>query len=387
MLDALTKIPTLQALSTCLKSAQHPKLILIDLKEFEKLNLTYGDEAGDFVLCSFAKELESFAKAHDMEVFRVKEDEFALIKDMPFDLTVLEKLIYSISDFIKAQSYTYKNKNINIDAHIGLCLDQNNLLEKAYKALKVAKKEDQPFVTYSDFVNKLLEEGREEISSLLQQSLENGTLVPYYQRVIDLDGNNIYNEILLRNEMKDSIQAPKLFLNIAHERGFYNDIVKLVSKNVIKENGAKAMNFSAIDFFDEDLFNFLNETFKDTNTVFEVQDDKHIHMENLDYKLEILQNNKIKICLDNVKDNSNIAHLNLKHIDYVKLSGDIIRLLSLSDEAHSTCKEIILTCKESNIKTIAPHINSNHSFEEAKNIGFDYYQGYFFGKPTSSFSE
>lgn len=387
MIDALTKIPSLNALNLALKEASHPKLIAIDLKEFQALNLKYSDEAGDFVLCQFAKALEIFAKNNEMLHFRIKEDEFALIKDMPFELSALEKLVFLVSDFVKNQKYTFKEHDINIDAHIGICLDQTNLLKKVQKALEVAQQEDQPFVTYSDFVNRLLEEGEEETSKLLEQSLDNGTLTPYYQRIIDLDGNNIYNEMLLRNSMKNCIQTPKLFLTIAHKKGFYNDIVEMVSKKVVKESGAKAINFSAHDFDDEKLFEFLLQTFKDTNTVFEIQNDAYLNNENVNKTLEILRKNGIKICLDNIKNIEEISQLNLTNINYLKANEDIIRHLNLSDEEKFTCKEIISTCKEANIKTIASHINSNSSFEEAKDIGFDYYQGYFFGKPTSNFLE
>ena len=387
MIDTLTKIPSRDALNETLEKTAHPKLMLIDLKEFGELNLKYSDEAGDFVLYEFAKALEKFANENEMLAFRIRDDEFALIKDMPFDLSAMEKLIYAIEAFIKEQNYTYNNNQINIDAHIGICLDQTNLLKKANKALEVAKKENQPFVTYSDFVNRLVEESEEKISVLLQQSLDNGTLMPYYQRIIDLDGNHIYNEMLLRNNIKDSIQTPKLFLTIAHKRGFYNDIVEIISKKVVQENGKKAINLSLQDLQDEELFTFLIETFKNQNTIFELQNDANLYTENFDKKLKIIKDNNIEICLDNIEKVSQINHFETSHIDYVKVSGNIIRLLNLSDESKFTCKEIISTCKEVNIRTIASNINSNSSFEETKKLGFDYYQGYFFGKHTSNFSE
>lgn len=387
MIDALTQIPSVESLHETLEKTSHPKLMLIDLKEFQALNLKYSDEAGDFVLCEFAKALAQFAKENEMFHFRVEEDEFALIKDMPFDLVLIEKLVFSLSDFIKTQAYTFNQNTIAIDAHIGICLDQTSLLKKAKSALVVAQKEDMPFVTYSEFVNRLLEEGKEDICKLLQTSLENGTLTPFYQRIIDLDGNNIYNEMLLRNDMKNSIQAPKLFLNIAHERGFYNDIIELVSKKVVKESGPKAINFSARDFFDEKLFDFLIQTFKDTNTIFEVQNDEDLKADKLEDKFSIIKQNNIKICLDNIQNNTELASFKKEHIDFVKVSGSLIRLLSLSEDAKSTCRNILENIQQLEAKSIATHINSNASFEEVKNLNFDYFQGYFFGKPTSIFAE
>ncbi|WP_024955039.1 EAL domain-containing protein [Sulfurospirillum arcachonense] len=387
MIDTLTQIPSLESLNKTLQETSHPKLMLIDLKEFKKINLKYSDEGGDFILCEFAKALESYANKNEMFCFRVEEDSFALIKDMPFELQHMEKLIFSLADFIKEQKYTFNNNEININAHIGICLDQKNHLKKAKSALNVAKKEDMPFVTYSEFVNRLLEENEEKICKVLQQALDDGTIIPYYQKVIDRNQNIVYNEMLLRNENKKSIQSPKLFLTIAHDRGFYNDIVQLVAKKMIAHKNSKAINLSCHDFFDEELFSFLIEIFKNTNTIFELQNNEYLQADNLDEKLEIIKQNNIQICLDNITSNSELSSFNKEHIDFVKVCGNLIRLLSLSPDAKSTCKEILFTCKELNIKTIASHINSDNALKEVKELNFDYFQGYFLGKPTSTFAE
>jgi len=56
--------------------------------------LTHSDEARDFVLKEFALSLSSFARIHKMSAFRIKDDEFALIKDMPFNLEEIEKILF-----------------------------------------------------------------------------------------------------------------------------------------------------------------------------------------------------------------------------------------------------------------------------------------------------
>lgn len=387
MLDTLTKIPSQKALEDRLKSFSHPKLMLIDLKNFKELNLNYSDSVGDFVLKEFAKNLQEFARKNDMEAFRVIEDEFALLKDMPFDLTKIEKLLFSVVEFVKKQSYMYEGNHLSIEAHIGLCLDQTRHLNKAKKALSVAQKEDQPFVTYSDFVNRLLEENKEEICKLLQTSLDSGSLMPYYQKVVDKEQNTIYYEMLLRNKIKDTIQTPKLFLKIAHERGFYNDIVKMVSKKIDILAHDIAINLSAKDFFDEELFSFLISTYKDTNTIFELQNDEFLKDNKVAEKIKTVKQNNIKICLDNVSNKENLNLFDLSLIDFVKICGSQTRLITLSEQNRITCKEIISTCKDNQIKTIASHITSKDIYQEAKELEFDYFQGYFIDKPTSSFAE
>jgi len=376
--DTLTNIPSQKALNETLKKFSHPKLILIDLKEFQALNLKYSDEAGDFVLCSFAKELENLANTNEMKAFRVEEDEFALVKDIPFDLTAMEKLIFLIADFIKSQNYTFNDHSINIDAHIGLCLDQNNLLKKAKKALKVAQDEDQPFVTYSEFVNRLLEESSEKICNLLQKSVVMGTVTPFFQQVVNKDQKHIYDEILIRIVTNDTIESPKLFLNIAKKRGFYTQTIDKLIDKIINITETKAINISCEDLYNDELYSLYIESFKNSNTIFEIQNDEFLDDNRAAEKIKELKANGIQICLDNI---TSIKHIKELNIDLVKVKGDIIRLLHIDPNAISTCEEIISTCKNLNIKTIASHINSEGTFEETKKLGFNYFQGYFLGKP------
>lgn len=384
MIDKLTNIPSLNALNQALKEFSHPKLILIDLKNFQELNRKYSDEAGDFVLCQFAKELEKFAQSHEMLAFRVEEDEFALLKDMPFNLGQIEKLIFSLTDFIKSQNYLFNENSINIDAHIGLCLDQNNLLQKAKKALKVAQDEDQPFVTYSEFVNRLLEESSEKICDLLQKSVAMEAITPFFQKVLDANKNEIYREALIRIVTNNAVESPKLFLNIAKKRGFYTPTIEKLIEKIVDIKEQKAINISCEDLYDEKLYTLYLESFKNTNTIFELQNDEFLQEKKAESKIKKLKENGIKICLDNINDIDDIKRFNL---DFVKVKGNIIRLLHIDSNAISTCKKIISTCKQQNIKTIASHINSQGTFEEAKKLGFDYFQGFYLGEPTSTFTE
>jgi len=384
VIDALTNIPSLHALNNTLKKCSHPKLILLDLKNFEELNLKYSDEAGDFVLCEFAKKLVAFAQTHEMYAFRVEEDEFALVKDMPFDLGRIEKFIYALADFIKSQNYMFNTNYINIDAHIGLCLDQNNLLQKAKKALKVAQEEDQPFVTYSEFVNRLLEESSEKICDLLQKSVLIGSIIPFFQKVLDVNKNEVYREALIRIVTNDSVESPKLFLDIAKKRGFYTQTIEKLIEKIVDIKEQKAINISCEDLYDEKLYALYLENFKNNNTIFELQNDEFLKDRKSDSKIKELKTNGIKICLDNI---DNIEDIRKIDIDFVKVKGTLIRLLHIDSSAISTCKEIISTCKEYNIQTIASHINSKSTFEEAKKLGFDYFQGFYLGEPTSTFVE
>jgi len=383
MTDTLTNIPSLNSLKEELKKAQHPKLFLVDIKNFGHINMKHGDEAGDFILCEFAKALEGFSKDNDMIAFRVENDEFALVKDMPFDLSSMEKLLILVNNFIEKETYTFNETMIKLEANMGICIDQTNLLKKAKKALKLAQKENLPFVTYSEFVNKLLEENEDQVCNLLKEAVVIGTITPFFQKVLDQDEKTVYHETLIRIVNKDSVESPKLFLDIAKKRGFYRKIIQTLIEKLVNIKEVKAINISCEDLYDETLYPLYIEHFKNSGTIFELQNDEFINDDRVIEKIKELRNHNIKICLDNINDTKNIQRLD---VDFVKVQGDLVRLLHIDSKAIGTCTKIISTCKELNIKTIASHINSISSFEEVKKLDFDYFQGFLFGEPTSIFA-
>ncbi|MFK5882573.1 MAG: EAL domain-containing protein [Sulfurospirillum sp.] len=381
MIDALTNIPSKLSLTESLKNAKFPILFLIDIKGFKSINITYGDETGDLLLRYFAKSLSNFAKEQGILAFRVKDDEFALLKDTSFDLDIVEKNISDLVNFISQQTYDLKKTTIKMETNIGISFDLNNSLKKATLALSLAQKENQPFISYSKFARKLLEEKNSDIGQKVETSIKNDFITPYFQRVINLRGDEIYNEVLIRLTLKNSIQPPKFFLEIAKKRGFYITIVKLLSKKILDTSGVNAVNFSFEDIEEKGLFEYLIQRYKDTNTIFELHSNEKTKTEHLEKKLEKLKSANIRVCLDNVKSPDILSVFQNKSIDFVKVDGDIIRLLSISKEARESCKNILKECDRLECKSIATRINSNASFEESKKMGFDYFQGFFFGKP------
>ncbi len=381
MIDTLTNLASKEALNEKLKSSKHPILFLMDIKDFKLTNLKYTDEGGDFILHSFASSLMDFAQKNDMMAFRVGDDEFALLKDMLFDLDVVEKLIFSLMKFISLQKYIYDNNDITVDTNIGISFDLQNSFQKASLALTLAKKENQPFISYSDFATKLLEEKNDNASKEIKMAIDNGFITPYYQRVINLNGDEIYQETLIRLSLKESLQPPKFFLEIAKKRGFYLSIVELLSQKILSSNTLQAVNFSFEDLNNETLFSYLLETYKDSNVVFELQGN---FQANTKQKISKLKSIGIKICLDNIETTQILKQLDSSMVDFIKVDGNLIRLLNISEESRATCRDILKECQRLQCKSIASRINSNTSFEESKKIGFDYFQGFFFGKPTDS---
>jgi EAL domain-containing protein (putative c-di-GMP-specific phosphodiesterase class I) len=68
--------------------------------------------------------------------------------------------------------------------------------------------------------------------------------------------------------------------------------------------------------------------------------------------------------------------------EYIKIDGTFIKKLA-GDKAHQLIvKSIINFAKKSNIKTIAEHVETQDVYDIVRELGVDYSQGYFIGKPS-----
>ena len=68
--------------------------------------------------------------------------------------------------------------------------------------------------------------------------------------------------------------------------------------------------------------------------------------------------------------------------EYIKIDGSFIKELK-KDKAHQVIvKSIVDFAKKSGIKTIAEHVETQELHDIVKELGIDYSQGFFIGKPS-----
>lgn len=385
MIDALTKVKSFRAFLDTLLTCKHPKLFLVDIKGFKTINLEHSDEGGNFVLCAFAEALLTFSKQYEAELFRLENDQFVLLLDTPFELTKMEKVIFELCDMIKAQTYTFGDKTIVLEVHIGISFDHTKPLEKAQKALLVAKTEDQLFVTYSEFANTLMGESEEKIEKMLLEAIQNEQIVLHFQAIVDRQNTIIYYESLIRLEYQHGLQSPKLFLKIARERNFYDLLLETISKKIISlakaQNKPIALNLSSFDLLDTNRVNFLKTRFANSNIIFEIQCDEPTHREKIVNIAQELHNVGILIALDNVQNTDILENFEKNSVDFVKIDGNIIRNLSIDEHQMLTCKAILEMSAKCGAKSIATHLNAQSALKSVQNLPFDFFQGYIFEQP------
>ena len=92
----------------------------------------------------------------------------------------------------------------------------------------------------------------------------------------------------------------------------------------------------------------------------------------------------VKIALDDFGSGySNFSILMKLQIDYLKIDGSLIKNIDKDKNAQIIVKTIVQFAQDLNIKTIAECVCSKEIFEVVKDMGIDYAQGYFVGKPDA----
>lgn len=81
------------------------------------------------------------------------------------------------------------------------------------------------------------------------------------------------------------------------------------------------------------------------------------------------------------------ASLNYLHglaVDFVKFDGSLVKKLGTSDRDDTLLRGMLKLCAELGMHTIAECIETQEQADMAREIGFDYGQGFFLGKPQES---
>jgi len=97
-----------------------------------------------------------------------------------------------------------------------------------------------------------------------------------------------------------------------------------------------------------------------------------------------LRKYNIKFALDDFGTGiSSFSYLKNLPVDYLKINGSIIKNISHDTADKAMVAAINQIGKVMNIQTIAKHVENVFTLNQLKEIGIDYAQGYYLGKPKA----
>lgn len=224
------------------------------------------------------------------------------------------------------------------------------------------------------------------------------------QPVVGLKSKKVHHyEALARFEAKDVATLPREFITDAEDLGVICDfdiaMCRRVVERIEKAHAAgKALAMSvnvsiqslATDRFVTELIELLQRCGEYRECViFEIAEATKIKdIEATGRVLSKISRLGHPVCLDDFGTEEQGYHcLRALNVDFVKIDGAYVRKAFSNSNARALFRSMVQLCQDIDIRTVGEAVETASEAKFLRDIGVDYAQGYFFGKPAMGISD
>jgi PAS domain S-box-containing protein len=388
-------------LVSAVKNFQDAILVYIKLDKFDMIEEFYNNDTVEMIQDKVTHYLQDvFSSTCDFDkIYQLGHGEYAFLLDYTkysHDENEFIDRLKAYQEEIKDQSIEVGSIVYDISILMSVVYEKNKILESAKLGIKKLLKTKKDFIIANNLANIEQQKARDNmrIVSMIKQAINNSKIVSYFQPIIDNKTKMVVKyESLVRLIDEDSnIVSPYYFLEASKKSNYYSQITNIVLKHsfdMLKHCKTDiSINLSAIDIEQkttrEKILQLLEESKEESSRiVFELLEDEAIKNFNLikDFITEVKKYG-VQIAIDDFGAGySNYERLLDYQPDILKIDGCLIRDIETSSYSLSAVKSIVTFAKEQNLQTVAEYIENESIFNIVKDLGIDYSQGYYFGKP------
>jgi len=392
--------PSKQLLNA-IKNFKKPILIYMKLDKFDMLEDFYDNETVEKIEEHAATHLQKrFSEIYEFDkIYQLGNGEFAFLIDYEEyfkDAESFTQQLKEIQAIIKEDNISLEDVEYDIAILISLVYEKEKILESAKLGIKKILQSKKDFLVANNLATIEQQKAQKNMQmvSTIRNAISSSKIISYFQPIIDNKTEEIvkYESLVRLIDDNDKILSPFFFLDVAKKSNYYLKITNIVldhSFNILKNCKADiSINLSALDIEQKSMrhkiYALLEEHKADANRiVFEVLEDEAIN----DFEVikDFISNVKsygVKIAIDDFGAGySNYERLLQYQPDILKIDGCLIRDIETSSYSLSVVKSIVTFAKEQKLQTIAEFIENESIFKIIKELGVDYSQGYYFGKP------
>ena len=395
--NILTGLPNRSSLLEDSTLYKFKKMALLNIDNFQSVNDVHGEEIGNVTLKITAVYLQKKIEDKNLFLYHVGGDEFAIIakESNDFNKELFIEFIEEVLQNYKDEDFVYRDNKLNLMISAGIAFSgRKKMLAYADMALKDAKKRNVHISIFDDHELEQVHKSDMESHKKLLHALDNDDIVSYFQPIVNIkdDSKPIKYESLVRiKEKNGDVIQPFNFLDIAKTNRIYNKITKAVLINTLavaaKYNIQCSLNISLTDIDDEETMQMFfstldNYAHNDLLTIELLETEDFINYDKV-YQFCIKTHSYgIKIALDDFGSGySNFAHILKLPIDYIKIDASLISNIDKDKSSRIMVETIVELAHKLEIETIAEYVSSKEILDIIKEIGIDYAQGFYMGKP------
>lgn len=374
-------------------------LILIELDSLTDINALYSHDVGNKILIDFAKFLKNFIKDKSYKIFRISGGQFVLLDQVKYrDNAKFEYEFKDLQEQIKAYNIYVDeiDKELNVNATIGISFGHECPLEQADIALKSAKQRHKPYLIYDALldIEGYMKE-KLEWSHRIYEAIKDDKIVPVFQPIVDNKGAIVKYESLMRviivEDGEEKLVSPDNFLEFAFEDKYYIQLSSIIINSVFDSfkvhSHTLSINLSYADIEDEIFIETLykrieNENIGDRLIVEITENEKILDYQKLKKSIEKFRKLGVKIAIDDFGSGySNFNHILEMRPEYIKIDGTLVKDIDTNARSLILTKAIATFCRELGITVIAEYVHSKEVYDILKKFEIDEFQGFYFSEP------
>ncbi|WP_374486255.1 EAL domain-containing protein [Zoogloea sp.] len=415
--DALCKLPNRQLI--CARLAEWAReastrqvplkaaIFHVDLDRFQRINSSFGYEAGNVLLRQVAKRLLESSESHGL-VARLGGDAFGILVPGVCEHGAAEVFARWL---IRAFELPFVLDRIELFLSVSVGVawlregedDVFSLLTHAETAMSAVKQEGGN--AYRFFDADMLSGSAERIAleSDLRFAIERNELWVAYQPCVEgSDGRVVSAEALLRwRHPRLGPIGPDRFIPIADENGMIIELGEWVMREACREcrrwrdmgwrDMFVSVNVSAVQFAQPRLIESVRRALEDAGLEpggLQLEITESSLMQDAETAVAMLRafkNMGLRVAIDDFGTGySSLAYLKRFPVDVIKVDQSFVRDLCDDEENAAIVRAIIVLARSMRLHVIAEGVESSSQVDALLTDGCDCFQGYLFGRPVAA---
>lgn len=382
-------------------------MVILGIDNFKQVNDFHDRETGDKVLQAITRIIQS-KLLYNEELYRLDGDNFGLIIEDATEEKIIEIYEKIKTEFVTSQIIEKRKLLLTISGGCSIYPKDGNSYVELYKytnyTLDSSKKDGKNKMTF--FTKEIIENKSHylELLYLMKKSISNdfnGFSIVYQPQIGSKNEKIKGVEALLRwKDEKLGMVSPMEFVPVLEDSGLIVSVGRWILKNSLKQckewlkynpDLTMSVNISFIQLLDKNFLDDLNKIIKELdiptkNIILELTESCSINSMGFMKKLyDELRDSGIKIALDDFGTGySSLGVLKEIAADIVKIDRIFVRDIIKSKFDMNFIKFITAICNDVDIEVCLEGVETKEEYDLVKDIGIDYIQGYYFGKPQSA---
>lgn len=387
-------------LNNRLEKNDHINFIAIEITGIKFINETFGSESGNELLKTVGQFL---ASVNDTFAFRMSGAVFSVVffgSEKKFNQivhTIEQRFkenfsILDIDTVLPVRYCIFKHNNIK------LSIPEKIELIRYFMNDKEIKETDGKIIIDETAIQERF--NKQKIEKALNDAINNGEVIVNYQPIYNNKLDKFTSaEALMRIKDKDGkFIPPDIFIPIAEKNGLiiklgmnlFEQVCELIQKNDLQNTSLEyiEVNLSVIQCMQQDLADKLLMTMKKYDVPpsfinFEITETAASNSEStlLSNMKKLLGENSSFSLDDYGSGYSNINYVLDLPISLIKYDKNMIWSYFDNEKGRVILNYTVNMTKELNLKSLAEGVETEEQYEQIKQLGIEYTQGFYFSKP------